>query len=178
MVKSAKDKAWEGLQDGVTRIRNARRNGDWPLVQDEFGNVNKMLDKSKMLILTFGGIPNFYIKMLMELEDAVVAANKDKEAVKKMKPVVTRALNQMKLQVKKHNDGYKEQIADCRANPAKYADVIPEKEESDEESSDSDSDSDSDSSASAAPVKKPVKKAAAPVKVSSLSSVCVPVPVP
>ncbi|RYG97870.1 hypothetical protein EON65_52225, partial [archaeon] len=120
MVKSQKDKAWEGLREGITKIRNARRNGDWPLLQDEFGNVNKMIEKSKLLIATHNGVPGFYIKMLVEVEDAVQAALKDKEGLKKLKPVVTKALNQMKLQVKKHNDAYKEQIADCRANPTKY----------------------------------------------------------
>jgi translation initiation factor 3 subunit C len=155
-VKSQRDKAWEGLQDGITRTRNARRNGDWPLVQDEFGNVNKMLEKSKMLIVK-SGIPNFYIKMLVEVEDSVQAALKDKEAVKKMKAVVMRALNQMKLQVKKHNDGHKEQIADCRANPAKYQD---EEEESESEESASDSDGDSDSDESEKPKKKVERKVA------------------
>eukprot|EP01039_Chlorochromonas_danica_P001890 gene1890-2067_t len=174
VVKSQKDKAWEGLQDGVTRIRNARRNGDWPQVQDEFANVNKMLEKNKNLVAA-SGVPNFYIKMLAEVEDGVQAALKDKDALKRMKPVVTRALNQMKLQVKKHNDGYKEQIADLRANPDKYAEAEKPDSDSDSDSdsddSDSDSDSDSDgdgsssSSSSApkakAPVKKVEKKAAA-----------------
>eukprot|EP01031_Cornospumella_fuschlensis_P004833 gene4833-6047_t len=118
VVKSQKDKAWEGLREGITKIRNARRNGDWPLLQDEFAKVNKMIETSKQLIITHNGVPGFYIKMLMEVEDSLAAALKDKEGLKKLKPVVTRALNQMKLQVKKHNDGYKEQIADCRANPA------------------------------------------------------------
>jgi hypothetical protein len=106
------------MKEGIVRIRNARKNSDWPMIQDEFANVNKLVEKSKMLIIQ-SGLPPFYIKMLAEVEDHVQLALKDKEAIKKMKPVVSRALNQMKLQVRKHNEVYKAEIADCRANPEK-----------------------------------------------------------
>lgn len=160
VVKSHKDRAWDSMAEGIVKIRNARKNSDWPLIQDEFGNVNKMIEKSKMLILQ-SGIPNFYIKMLAEVEDHVQSSLKDKESIKKMKPVVSRALNQMKLQVRKHNEHYKEQIADYRENPAKYADA----EDEDSSSSDDDSDSSSDDSDSSSdedikPKTKPSKKVA------------------
>ena len=60
-----------------SHTRNARKNNDWPLIQDEFGAVNKMIEKSKMLILT-NGFPNFYIKMLAEVEEHVQTASKDR----------------------------------------------------------------------------------------------------
>lgn len=110
------------------------------MIQDEFASVNKMIEKSKMLILQ-SGLPPFYVKMLAEVEDHVQLALKDKESIKKMKPVVSRALNQMKLQIRKHNENYKTEIADCRANPEKFQEV-----ESDADSSSDDSSSDSDSS--------------------------------
>jgi translation initiation factor 3 subunit C len=126
------------MREGVGKIKNARKTNDWSVIQDEFAVVNKMIEKSKMLILK-DGLPNFYIRMLAEVEDHVQLALKDKEAIKKMKAVVSRALNQMKLQVRKHNDNYKTEIADFRANPEKYA-------EADEKGSDSDDSSDEDSS--------------------------------
>ncbi|KAJ1423207.1 eukaryotic translation initiation factor 3 subunit 8 N-terminus-domain-containing protein, partial [Ochromonadaceae sp. CCMP2298] len=141
------------MQEGIARIRNARKNSDWPLIQDEFAGVNKLVEKSKMLIMQ-SGLPNFYVKMLMEIEDHVQLALKDKDAIKKMKPVVSRALNQMKLQVRKHNEVYKEDIADCRANPEKYAEVEEVEKSSSESSESEDSDADSESSES---VKKPTK---------------------
>ena len=142
MVKSQKDRKWDSMREGIVRIRNARKNSDWPLIQDEFANVNKMVEKSKMIIIQ-SGLPLFYVKMLAEVEDHVQLALKDKEGIKKMKPVVSRALNQMKLQVRKHNENYKDDIADFRAHPEKYQEV---EEEEDEESSSSSSDSDSDGS--------------------------------
>ena len=57
------DRVWAHLQEIVLRLRNALKNGDWPLVQDEFDAVNKKMDKSKAQIEQTG-IPKFYIKML------------------------------------------------------------------------------------------------------------------
>ena len=148
VVKSQKDRKWDSMKEGIVRIRNARKNSDWPLIQDEFAAVNKMVEKSKMIIIQ-SGLPKFYVKMLVEVEDHVQLALKDKEAIKKMKPVVSRALNQMKLQVRKHNETYKAEVADCRANPDKYQEEEEaESSSSSESSSDSDSDSDSDASGS------------------------------
>ena len=179
VVKSQKDRKWDSIQEGIVRIRNARKNSDWPLIQDEFANVNKMIEKSKMLILQ-SGLPPFYVKMLMEVEDHVQLALKDKDAIKKMKPVVSRALNQMKLQVRKHNENYKEGIADCRANPDKYLEVEEEESssssesDSDSDSDDSDSDSDSDASSESEKPAPKAKPAAKPVaKKVNIRSCCV-----
>lgn len=169
VVKSQKDRAWDSMRDGVGRIKNARKTSDWSVIQDEFASVNKMIEKSKMLILK-DGLPNFYIRMLAEVEDHVQLALKDKEAIKKMKAVVSRALNQMKLQVRKHNDTYKTEIADFRANPEKYAEADEESsaEESSDDSSDDDSDED-DSSSEEEVVKAKPKAKAAPTKKVRLS---------
>lgn len=148
VVKSQKDRTWDSIKDAIAKIKNARKNSDWPLIQDEFNSANKLIEKNKMLVIK-NGIPPFYIKMLAELEEHVSAALKDKEAQKKMKPVVSRALNQMKLQVRKHNENYKDEIADFKQNPEKYEDQQDSSsdEESEEDQSD-DSDSDSDESES------------------------------
>lgn len=143
VVKSQKQRAFESITETINKLKNAKKNGDWPLIQDEFNNANKQIDKSKVLILQHG-IPPAYIKMLAEVEDLVQATLKDKEAVKKMKPVVAKSLNQMKLQIKKHNENYKTEIADFRANPEKYEEVEESDSSSDESNQDSDSDDDSD----------------------------------
>ena len=147
VVKSQKDRTWDSMKEVIGRLRNARKNSDWPQIQDEFAKVNKMIEKNRMLVLQ-NGIPNFYIKMLVEVEDHVLLALKDKENIKKLKPVVSRALNQMKLQVKKHNEGYKDKIADCRANPEAYEEAQEEEASSSDSDSSSGSDSDSGSSSS------------------------------
>lgn len=81
------------------------------------------------------GLPAFYIKMLVDLEEKVLATKKDKEAEKKMKPAISKAFNQIKSQLKKHNElpEYKEKVEDCRAHPEKYTMAVAEEEEDDEE---------------------------------------------
>lgn len=136
MVRSTTDRVWAHLREIVLRLRNALKNGDWPLVQDEFDAVNKKMDKSKAQI-DQTGTPKFYIKMLAYLEDEITTVVADKEGVKKMKPVVGRAVNRMKVTIKKHNKNYEGDIEDYRANPTKYDTEV-------EQSSDSDSDEESD----------------------------------
>lgn len=150
VVKSQKDRAWENIIEGIGKIRNSKKTNDWGKILDEFEAVNKMIDKSKMLIAK-NGIPKFYIKMLAEVEDFLNMTLENREAIKSMKPVAKRALDRMKLTVKKHNKGYDAEIADFRANPTKYE--SEEEEDSDDDSDDDDSDdsdedSDEDSDAS------------------------------
>lgn len=125
---------------------------DWNLIHEEFEDVNKQIDKSKMLIMKHG-LPGFYVKMLMDVEDFVKVTLANKDAVAKMKPVISRALNRMKLVARRHNQRYEAEIARCREHPEEFRD--PEsaggkkkKASSDSSDSSSDSDSDSDSSSS------------------------------
>lgn len=142
VVKSQKDRAWENIIEGIGKIRNSKKTNDWGKILDEFEAVNKMIEKSKMLIAK-NGIPKFYIKMLAEVEDFLNTTLENKDAIKNMKPVAKRALDRMKLTVKKHNKGYDAEISDFRANPAKY-ESEEEEEDSDDDDSDEDSDEDSD----------------------------------
>jgi hypothetical protein len=148
VVKSKKDKASDTVMESVVRIRNLRKVNDWPALVDEFNKVNEMVAKTmKLGLLT--GIPKFYIKMLADLQDQVTETVKDKDSIKKMTKVGAKAVDRMKLIIKKHNDTFKDEIADCRANPDKYEDEEKEEESSDEssdeDSDDSDNDSDEDS---------------------------------
>jgi hypothetical protein len=119
VVKSQKDRAWDNMKEGILRIKNSKKTNDWSVIQDEFDKVNKMIEKSRMLIMK-NGLPLFYTRMLGELEDYLNETLQDKENVKKMKPAVKKALDRMKLTLKKHNKGYEKEIADFRANPDKY----------------------------------------------------------
>lgn len=138
VVKSAHDKAWDSMRERNVKIYNSIKTNDWSAIQDEFEAVNKMVEKSKMLIIK-EGLPKFYIKMLADLEDHLGVTLKDKELQKKMKPVVTKALNRMKLSLRKHNKTYEIQINDFRSNPDNY--VEEEQSESDDDDDDSDEDS-------------------------------------
>ena len=114
------------------------------------------------MLISQNGIPKFYIKMIAEVEEHLWATMKDKELMKNVKPVISRAINRMKLTIKKHNKNYEEQIADYRANPEKYEDDVvvkeddsSEEDESDDDNDEEDDDSDSDSDEEEKPKSKP-----------------------
>jgi translation initiation factor 3 subunit C len=168
VVKSAKDRSWEAIKVGVSKVRNNLKINDWNGVQTGFDDLNKQMEKAKALVAK-DGVPNFYVKLLVDLEDSLVTTLKNKEAVKKMSATNTRSLNRMKLQLKKHNKSYETQIVACRADPASFAEDADEEsdkatsgsdgdsedsDDSDSESSSSGSDSDSDSSSSESEKKK------------------------
>jgi hypothetical protein len=96
-----------------------------------------------MLILQHG-LPKFYIKMLAGIEDLVKEVLKDSDAKKKMKPAVVRALQQMKLKVKKHNEKFKTAIEDFRSNPEKYEEIDDDEEEEDDDDEIDDEDEEDD----------------------------------
>ena len=138
------------MRDAIGRMRSAMKINDWSIILDEFKVTNKLIEKSKMLIIQ-NGIPKFYIKMLGDLEDFLASTLKDKDGLKKMKAQIAKSFNTMKLTLRKHNKTYEDEIAAYRANPADYAEVEDTKESSseDEKSSDEDeSEEASDESAS------------------------------
>jgi translation initiation factor 3 subunit C len=133
------------MRDAIQKISNAKKNSDWSIIQDKFEETNKMIEKSRMLILK-NGIPKFYIKMLAEVEDFVTESLKDKDAIKNLKPGPKKAFERMKLTVKKHNKQYETEITDFRQHPEKYEDEKDEESDSsDEDDSESEEDSDEDS---------------------------------
>ncbi|EGB09021.1 hypothetical protein AURANDRAFT_25214, partial [Aureococcus anophagefferens] len=143
VVKSAKDRAWDGMKAVIAKIGNSKKIGDWNGIQTEFENLNKMVDKAKMHIMK-EGLPRFYVRTLAELEDFLFEALKDKEAQKKMSASNGRSLNRMKLTLRKHNKTYESQIAAYKADPD-APDAEDDAASSDDSSSDDDS-SDDDSS--------------------------------
>ena len=86
--------------------------------------------------------------MLADVEDHVNNSLKDKETYSKMKPLMKKALDRMKLTVKKHNKQYEEQLNDLRQHPEKYEEAEVEEEDDDEDDDDSSSDDDDDDSSS------------------------------
>ena len=143
VVKSAKDRAFETFAGHVKAIRNAMRIKDFNKVQSEFEALNKAIAKGKAIINQHGGIPRFYIRLLCDLEDFVKTCLADKASFKKLSASNGRALNRMKLTLRKHNAQYAAVMEEYRKNPT----VSSSESEAEESASSSDSSSDSDSEA-------------------------------
>ncbi|KAF9951833.1 Translation initiation factor 3 subunit c [Mortierella alpina] len=128
VVRSAKDKRFEEIEQAVTSMANGQKINDWVSAQNEFDRANKALQKSAGIIAQTG-VPKFYIKAVAELEKAIQSAlEKEKSASKKMNASNAKALNSMKQKVKKNNRLYETQIQEYEKDPENY-DVEVEEEE-------------------------------------------------
>ncbi|KAG0343744.1 Translation initiation factor 3 subunit c [Podila minutissima] len=120
VVRSAKDKRFEEIEQAVTSMANGQKINDWVSAQNEFDRANKGLQKA-VGIIAQNGVPKFYIKAVADLEKAIQAAlDKEKSASKKMNASNAKALNSMKQKVKKNNRLYEKEIQEYEKDPENY----------------------------------------------------------
>ncbi|KAG0218179.1 eukaryotic translation initiation factor 3 subunit 8 N-terminus-domain-containing protein [Mortierella sp. GBAus27b] len=120
VVRSAKDKRFEEIEQAVNSMANGQKIGDWVSVQNEFERANKALQKATGII-SQTGVPKFYVKAVAELEKAIQAAlEKEKSSAKKMNASNAKALNSMKQKVKKNNRLYEKEIQEYEKDPDNY----------------------------------------------------------
>ncbi|KAG0010214.1 Translation initiation factor 3 subunit c, partial [Podila clonocystis] len=120
VVRSAKDKRFEEIEQAVTLMANKQKINDWVSAQNEFDRANKALQKAAGIIAQTG-VPKFYIKAVAELEKEIQKAlAKEKAATKKLNPSNAKALNSMKQNIKKNNRQYEIQIQEYEKDPENY----------------------------------------------------------
>ena len=180
VVKSAKTRAFESFETNVKSLRNAMRNNDHKTLMEEFDTLTKSMIKSKKVFESNGGIPRFLVRILCDLEDHVHACLADKPTFKKLKPAQGRALNRMKLSLKKFNEQYKGIMEEYRKNPvisesdasssSSSSSSSEEEKDSDDDDDDSSSDSSSDDSSAADKKKTKIVKAKKDSDSDSVSS--------
>jgi translation initiation factor 3 subunit C len=145
VAKSAKDRATEQLQNHIVSIRNAFKVNDWSKIQTEFDAVARLVSE-KSRTLWADGIPRFFVKLLCDLEDKVRQGLADKATFKKLSASNGRALNRLKLTLRKHNKAYESIMEQYRANPVvSSSSSESEADQKGLEDSESGSGSDSDS---------------------------------
>ncbi|KAF9344648.1 Translation initiation factor 3 subunit c, partial [Mortierella sp. NVP85] len=126
VVRSAKDKRFEEIEQAVTAMANGQKINDWVSAQNEFERANKAIQKAAGIIAQTG-VPKFYIKAVAELEKATQAAlEKEKTASKKMNASNSKALSSMKSKVKKNNRLYEKEIQEYEKDPEGY--IVEEEE--------------------------------------------------
>mmetsp|Transcript_24390 Transcript_24390/g.30011 ORF Transcript_24390/g.30011 Transcript_24390/m.30011 type:complete len:974 (+) Transcript_24390:103-3024(+) len=157
VAKSAKDRTFESLTNGITKIKNAMKIHDYNTIQSTYQSLLQTVSstKAKAIIQANGGVPRFFVKFICNFEVYIAERKKDKPAFKKLSPSQGRALNRMALNVKKELKVYEKLMKEYRANPdAALSGEESGADESDDEasvassSSSSSSDSDDDSDAS------------------------------
>uniref|UniRef100_A0A7S2R1T0 Eukaryotic translation initiation factor 3 subunit C n=1 Tax=Eucampia antarctica TaxID=49252 RepID=A0A7S2R1T0_9STRA len=142
-VKSAKERAMVTLRTHIKGIKAGMKSRNYVDIQTDFKAMDKTLQKNLKVL---EGVPRMYVRMLVELQDDYLPGELgDKARFKKLSSAQGRALNGMKLALRKQSKTYGKLMDNYRENPV-LSDVESEADSSDSDSDDdSDSDSDSDS---------------------------------
>ncbi|KAI5794399.1 eukaryotic translation initiation factor 3 subunit 8 N-terminus-domain-containing protein [Peziza echinospora] len=112
VVKSAKDKRLEEIEQSIKLIDNAQKINDWVVISNEFDKLNRFVEKIKQS----GPVPKVYIKAVADLEEFMNESAKDKTSGKKMNAANARSLNTTKQRIKKNNRTYDREIELYRAD--------------------------------------------------------------
>uniref|UniRef100_A0A672NQN3 Eukaryotic translation initiation factor 3 subunit C n=1 Tax=Sinocyclocheilus grahami TaxID=75366 RepID=A0A672NQN3_SINGR len=139
VVRSAKDKRFEEFTNIIKTIRNAMKIRDMSKCLEEFEQLYRAFLKSKT-IMDKEGVPQFYIRLLADLEDYLNQLWEDKEGKKKMNKNNAKALSTLRQKIRKYNKDFETEIASYKENPEQSA----EEEEKDDIGSASSSKSDDD----------------------------------
>ncbi|KAJ5090571.1 eukaryotic translation initiation factor 3 subunit EifCc [Penicillium argentinense] len=125
VVKSAKDKRLEGLENTIRLIENAQKINDWAVISTEFDSLNRQIVK----VAQSGPTPKIYVKAVADLEDFVnETVTKQKSANKKMNASNQKGFNAVKQRIKKNNKDYADQIEKYRAAKDTYMESEEEAE--------------------------------------------------
>lgn len=77
------------------------------------------------------GVPNFFIRGLVELEGFIEEKLKDKESFKKLSRPKALALNTLRAKVRKTTEPWAASISECKENPEKFETQSEESDEAD-----------------------------------------------
>ncbi|OJD19024.1 eukaryotic translation initiation factor 3 subunit C [Emergomyces pasteurianus Ep9510] len=124
IVKSAKDKRLEELEQTMRLIENAEKINDWAVISTEFDKLNRQI----MKIVQSGPTPKIYIKAIADLEDFMnETIAEQKSSAKKMNASNAKGFNAVRQRIKKNNKEYATEIDKYRENQKEY--MIEEEEE-------------------------------------------------
>ena len=160
VVKSGKERALETFQSHIGNLRTYMKERDYYAIQTEFDALSKAMIKAKQYLRA--GVPRPLVKILVQLEDYNAERLRDKAQFKTLSARQGRALNKMKLTLKKHNKAYQVVMDAYRQNPDADEDDDDDDDthkgkahkggkgddDSDDDSDDSDDSSDDSSSSS------------------------------
>lgn len=158
VVMSGKDRAFAFFQKQTDALRKAMKVRDYYAIQTLFDDLAKAMLKAKQYLKA--GVPRPLVRILVDLEDYNAERLLDKEQFKSLSARQSRALNRMKLTLKKHNKAYGVVMDAYRQNPDDPIDDVDDDEDDDDGKSSSSSSSSSESEDPAASKAKTKGKAA------------------
>ncbi|QFZ29179.1 putative eukaryotic translation initiation factor [Clavispora lusitaniae] len=116
VVKSAKDKLLDDLREGVDALYNAKNLENWSNVLTEFDRLSRLVIRVGQQKLR---VPNFYYKMLGQLDAAIaeITAEKDK---RKLPADQNRAFNTTRQRMKKMSPDFQAYLEYYRDKPEAF----------------------------------------------------------
>lgn len=133
-VRSAKDKRFDELKNIMKNMTNHKKIKDMANVLTDFEDLTKAYVKTRKVIEQTG-IPRFYIKCLVELEDFINEMWEDRDGRKAMSKTNSKGLSSLRQKLRKYNRDFEDDIKSYRENPdAVDEEGAPEKSD-DEDSS-------------------------------------------
>ncbi|SCU79499.1 LADA_0B01090g1_1 [Lachancea dasiensis] len=114
VVKSAKDKLLDEMRSVHDKIDVAEMTQDFVTILSELDTMTRLVTRAQQQNY---GIPNIYIKVLVQVEDAVAATSQQEISNK----AVGRAFNTTKQRVRKLARDYEEILAQYRENPDAFS---------------------------------------------------------
>ena len=143
VVKSHRDKKWDAMTDTVNQLKNDMKINDWNALAKTFDTLEKMLAKAHQLVAK-EGIPKFYFKALISLDDFVNKTNENNELKKKMNTLNAKAFNGMKQKIKKLTRQYEGELEKVKAEKSGGDNKNDDSDDDDDDEDDSDDSDDSD----------------------------------
>lgn len=121
VVKSAKEKLLDDIQESVDAIYNAKNLENWSAALVEFDRVSKLLVRANQQNF---GIPNFFFKLLGQLDETIneTATDKDK---RKLPADQSRAFNNIRQRVKKQTKEFQPYMDLFKTSPEAFDSETP-----------------------------------------------------
>lgn len=135
VVRSAKDKRLEEIQNILRNLFNHKKIKDMSKVEVDFDELVKIYEKAQKL----GELdlyPKFYIRVLAQMEDFINECWADKKSLSK---IAAKSLTILKQRIRKYNKDFEDQIKKYRENPELYEEEVAEQSDDEEEEKEEDS---------------------------------------
>ncbi|KAL1487629.1 hypothetical protein ABEB36_015718 [Hypothenemus hampei] len=138
VVRSAKQKRYEELNNIIKQIRNFKKIKDMSSMLNSFEDLQKAFVKAAPVIAKeeSGQTPRFFIRCLVEMEDFINETWDDKDFRKNMSKNNSKSLASMRQKLRKYLKDFEDDIAKFRENPDQPDD--DEEEDKNEPKEDSD----------------------------------------
>jgi len=119
IVRSAKEKRYEEINNIIKDIRNFKKNKDMSRLETSFSDLCKAYQKASAVIAKEenGKIPRFYIRCIVELDDFIAQVWEDKAGRKSMSKMSAKSLTTLRQKFRKYAKDYETDMATFRENP-------------------------------------------------------------